>query len=390
MVRSNGVRLVHWLASRTLASNFFHQSKYSIYETVCKGAYRNFNTGVCNPSRILGNYSSKNVSQKNWLLLGALNANWGTARSIHSTASLAKDYYDVLGVSRNANASEIKKAYYGLAKKLHPDTNKDDPEAEKKFQEVQRAYEVLKDDEMRQQYDQVGHEAYVQQGDGGFPNDFHNPFKDFFRDNIFEDFFSRRLGGEDVKVSLELSFMEAVQGSTKTLTFQTHVACEPCGGRGVAPGVKPEKCSRCKGLGTISMQQGLFMVQITCPQCHGERETVPYICKSCRGKRVVLGTKSVKLNILPGVDSDETIKVSRSGGADPDGNQPGDLYVVIKVREDPVFRREGADIHVDAVLSITQAILGGTIQVPTLTGDVVLKIRPGTQPAQKVVLKKKG
>uniref|UniRef100_A0A2N9JB14 CR-type domain-containing protein n=1 Tax=Fagus sylvatica TaxID=28930 RepID=A0A2N9JB14_FAGSY len=196
------------------------------------------------------------------------------------------------------------------------------------------------------------------------------------------------------------------------------------GGRGVAPGVKPEKCSRCKGLGTISMQQGLFMVQITCPQCHGERETVPhkYICKSCRGKRVVLGTKSVKLNIMSwtsyfcnfilpghmpfgclhilridpglgvvmGVDNDETIKVSRSGGADPDGNQPGDLYVVIKVREDPVFRREGADIHVDAVLSITQAILGGTIQVPTLTGDVVLKVRPGTQPAQKVVLKKKG
>uniref|UniRef100_A0A2N9J8W9 Uncharacterized protein n=1 Tax=Fagus sylvatica TaxID=28930 RepID=A0A2N9J8W9_FAGSY len=178
----------------------------------------------------------------------------------------------------------------------------------------------------------------------------------YYGDQIFEDFFSRRLGGEDVKVSLELSFMEAVQGSTKTLTFQTHVACEPCGGRGVAPGVKPEKCSRCKGLGTISMQQGLFMVQITCPQCHGERETVPhkYICKSCRGKRVVLGTKSVKLNIMPGVDNDETIKVSRSGGADPDGNQPGDLYVVIKVREDPVFRREGADIHVDAVLSITQ------------------------------------
>uniref|UniRef100_A0A2N9FNV4 CR-type domain-containing protein n=1 Tax=Fagus sylvatica TaxID=28930 RepID=A0A2N9FNV4_FAGSY len=374
MVRSNGVRLVHWLASRSLASNFFHQSKYSIYETVCKGAYRNFNTGVCNPSRILGNYSSKNVSQKNWLLLGALNANWGTARSIHSTG------LNALGLPGNC----LQRSCIQIQIKMIP-------KLKRKFQEVQRAYEVLKDDEMRQQYDQVGHEAYVQQGDGGFPNDFHNPFKDFFRDNIFEDFFSRRLGGEDVKVSLELSFMEAVQGSTKTLTFQTHVACEPCGGRGVAPGVKPEKCSRCKGLGTISMQQGLFMVQITCPQCHGERETVPhkYICKSCRGKRVVLGTKSVKLNIMPGVDNDETIKVSRSGGADPDGNQPGDLYVVIKVREDPVFRREGADIHVDAVLSITQAILGGTIQVPTLTGDVVLKVRPGTQPAQKVVLKKK-
>ncbi|XP_030949573.1 chaperone protein dnaJ GFA2, mitochondrial-like [Quercus lobata] len=140
------------------------------------------------------------------------------------------------------------------------------------------------------------------------------------------------------------------------------------------------------------MQQGPFMVQITCPQCHGEPEIVPpkYICKSCKGRRVVLGTKSVKLNIVPRVDNDETIKVSRSSGADRDGNQPGDLYIVIKVREDPVFRREGADIHVDAVLSITQAILGGTIQVPTLTGDVVLKVRSGTQPGQKVVLKKKG
>uniref|UniRef100_A0A2N9FR72 CR-type domain-containing protein n=1 Tax=Fagus sylvatica TaxID=28930 RepID=A0A2N9FR72_FAGSY len=162
----------------------------------------------------------------------------------------------------------------------------------------------------------------------------------YYRDQIFEDFFSRRLGGEDVKVSLELSFTEAVQGSTKTLTFQTHVACEPCGGRGVAPGVKPGKCSRCKGLGTISMQQGLSMVQITCPQCHGKRETVP-----------VLESRSLP---FAGLDNDETIKVSRSGGADPDGNQPGDLYVVIKVREDPVFRREGADIHVDAVLIITQ------------------------------------
>nr|POE88847.1 chaperone protein dnaj gfa2, mitochondrial [Quercus suber] len=184
---------------------------------------------------------------------------------------------------------------------------------------------------------------YVQQEDGGVPNDFHNPFKDFFRDNIFEDFFGRRLGGEDVKESLELSFMEAVRGSTKTVTFQTHLPCEPCGGRGVAPGVKPEKCTRCKGLGTKSMQQGPFMVQITCPQCHGEREIVPpkYIYKSCKGRQVVLETKSVKLNIVPGVDNDETIKVSRSGGADPDGNQPGDLYIVIKVREDPVFRREG-------------------------------------------------
>ncbi|XP_050281893.1 chaperone protein dnaJ GFA2, mitochondrial-like [Quercus robur] len=367
-----GVKCITQFVASTIAAIFTPKQhlETQIYKTVCKGADRNFISGVCNPSRILGNYTSKNVSQKNWLLLGALNANFGSARLIHGTAPMGRDYYDVLGVSRNANASEIKKAYYGLAKNLPPDTNKDDPEAEKKFQEVQRAYEVLKDDEKRQQYDQVGHEAYVQQGDSGVPNDFHNPFKDFFQDNIFEDFFGRRHGGEDVKVSLELSFMEAVQGSTKTVTFQIHLPCEPCGGRGVAPGVKPEKCTRCKGLGMISMQQGPFMVQITCPQCHGEREIVPpkYIYKSCKGRRVVLGTKSAKLNIVPGVDNDETIKV----------------------HEDPVFRREGADIHVDAVLSITQAILGGTIQVPTLTGDVILKVHSGTQPSQKVVLKKKG
>lgn len=350
------------------------------------GGHRSFNSGVCDPSRIFGNVTQKNR-------LGALNANCAGVRSIHGTASSARDYYDILGVSRNASASEIKKAYYGLAKKLHPDTNKSDPEAEKKFQEVQAAYEVLKDDDKRQQYDQVGHEAFVQQGDNGFPSGgFHGPFSDFFRDNIFEDIFNRRLGGEDVKVSLELSFMEAVQGTIKNVTFQTDVPCQPCGGRGVAAGVKPEKCTRCKGLGAVTMQQGIFTVQITCPQCHGEREYVPpqYICKSCRGKRVVPGTKTVKINIVPGVDNNESIKVSRSGGADPDGNQPGDLYVVLKVREDPVFRREGSDIHVDAVLSISQAILGGTIQVPTLTGDVVLKVRPGTQPGQKVVLKKKG
>ncbi|XP_019437114.1 PREDICTED: chaperone protein dnaJ GFA2, mitochondrial-like isoform X3 [Lupinus angustifolius] len=389
MVRSNGLRLLQYVARRSLPAN------NSIYEGILRKGYRTLNSGLCNPSRVIGSCSSNvggGVNLKNWLLLGAANTCWGTSRSFHGSAPLAKDFYDVLGVSKNASASEVKKAYYGLAKKLHPDTNKDDPEAEKKFQEVSLAYEVLKDEEKRQQYDQVGHDAFVNQQSTGFDgNSGFNPFEQIFRDHDFaKSFFHQNIGGEDVKAFIELSFMEAVQGCTKTVTFQTDVLCNTCGGSGVPPGTRPETCKRCKGSGVTFVQAGPFRMEHTCGACKGTGKIVSSFCKSCRGAKVTKGTKSVKLDIMPGMDSNEILKVYRSGGADPDGDHPGDLYVTIKVREDPVFRREGSNIHVDAALSITQAILGGTIQVPTLTGDVVLKVRPGTQPGQKVVLKKKG
>ncbi|KAJ6984883.1 hypothetical protein D5086_018019 [Populus alba] len=394
MVRSRGVKLVGWLARRSLPFNLLEDPADSVYKSVLSGSFRRLSgtAGVYNPIRSIGNHTHKNVNQKNWLLLGALNANFGAARSIHGSAHLSKDYYDVLGISKNASASDIKKAYYGLAKKLHPDTNKDDPEAEKKFQEVSKAYEVLKDDQKREQYDQLGHDAFENQDNyqPGGPG-FESPFGDFFRmEDIFSNIFRQNVAGQDVKVSIELSFMEAVQGCTKTITFQTDVACEACGGEGVPPGVKPQMCKRCKGRGVISTQKGFFSFQQTCDQCGGTGQTVSSFCRSCHGRKVVRGSKTISLNIPTGVDDNETMKLPRSGGADPEKNQPGDLYVTIKVREDPVFRREGSNIHVDAVLGITQAILGGTIQVPTLTGDVVLKVRPGTQPGQKVVLKNKG
>ncbi|KAJ6896020.1 chaperone protein dnaJ GFA2 [Populus alba x Populus x berolinensis] len=394
MVRSRGVNLVGWLARRSLPFNLLEDSADSVYKSVLSGSFRRLSgtAGVYNPVRSIGNHTHKNVNQKNWLLLGALNANFGAARSIHGSAHMSKDYYDVLGISKNASASDIKKAYYGLAKKLHPDTNKEDPEAEKKFQEVSKAYEVLKDDQKREQYDQLGHDAFENQDNyqPGGPG-FESPFGDFFRmEDIFSNIFRQNVAGQDVKVSIELSFMEAVQGCTKTITFQTDVACEACGGEGVPPGVKPQMCKRCKGRGVISTQKGFFSFQQTCDQCGGTGQTVSSFCRSCHGRKVVRGSKTISLNIPTGVDDNETMKLPRSGGADPEKNQPGDLYVTIKVREDPVFRREGSNIHVDAVLGITQAILGGTIQVPTLTGDVVLKVRPGTQPGQKVVLKNKG
>ncbi|XP_077248834.1 chaperone protein dnaJ GFA2, mitochondrial-like [Tasmannia lanceolata] len=402
MVRGNGARLAYWFSRRSLSSKFSINSP-NFLEDSSRGSCRAFVSGICNSSRISG----ETWKHSNGIKTGGLRGSWCGVRSIHGTGSCSmaeRDYYDVLGVSKNAGASEIKKAYYALAKKLHPDTNKEDSDAERKFQEVQCAYEVLKDEEKRSLYDQVGPEAYEQAASGGGPGGpfegggFGNPFEDIFgggggagMNDFFKNIFNQRgFGGQDVKVTLELSFMEAVQGCTKTVTFQTALPCEPCRGTGVPPGTRPDTCRSCRGSGVIATQKGVFMFQTTCSKCGGTGKTVASFCKSCKGERVMNGTKTVKLDVVPGVDDNETIKVYKSGGADPEGNTAGDLYVTIKVREDPIFRREGPDIHVDAVLGITQAILGGTIQVPTLTGDVVLKVRQGTQPGQKVVLKGKG
>ncbi|KAK9156999.1 hypothetical protein Scep_003573 [Stephania cephalantha] len=400
MVRSHAAKQVLWLARRSLAPNLRGESA----DFIDNSLKRRFFSGFWSSSEGSCNGSAKHVKHQRWALGGIGHGSCGAAaRHIHATGSMsARDYYDVLGVSKNANASEIKKAYYALAKKLHPDTNKDDAEAERKFQEVQKAYEVLKDEEKRSLYDQVGHSAFEQGaaaggGPGGpFGGGFGNPFEDIFgggggMNDFFKDIFRQKgFGGQDVKVSVEVSFMEAVQGCSKTVTFNTALPCEDCGGTGVPPGTRPETCKACRGSGMIFMQRGPFRLQSTCTQCGGTGKTVMSFCKSCKGERVVAGMKTVRIDVVPGIDDNETIKIPRSGGADPDGNQPGDLYVTVKVQEDPVFRREGPDIHVDAVLSVSQAILGGTIQIPTLTGDVVLKVRPGTQPGQKVVLKKKG
>ncbi|KFK31336.1 hypothetical protein AALP_AA6G098700 [Arabis alpina] len=397
MVPTNGANVLRLLTRRCLSSNLLRDFGNQNLRRISGGSYRRLNTGAANPAKALGDYASKAGHDRKWINFGAFSSNFGSTRSIHGTASSSmpsKDYYELLGVTKNASDGEIKKAYYGLAKQHHPDINKDDPEAEKKFQEVSKAYEILKDKEKRDLYDQVGHEAFEQNASGGFPNDSgfgegFNPF-DIWNNDIFGSMFRRDIGGHDVKVLLDLSFMEAVQGCSKTLTFQTEVVCNSCGGQGVPPGTKREKCKPCNGSGMTTMRSGVLSIQRSCQKCGGTGHTFSSICKSCRGARVVRGQKSVKINIDPGVDNSETLKVARVGGADPEGDQPGDLYVTIKVREDPVFRREGSDIHVDAVLSVTQAILGGTIQVPTLTGDVVVKVRPGTQPGQKVVLRNKG
>lgn len=395
MARSHSARLAYRIARVGLAGS-------SPATGELQGPSRRFISGICGVARASEGNLQQGLSKRHGGVGNdCLRVNYCLFRSFHGTSPLcARDYYDVLGVSKGASASEIKSAYYALAKKYHPDANKDDSEADKKFQEVAQAYEVLKDDEKRSLYDQVGHEAFEQYekggpggpgpGSGGF-----DPFHDIFSGGlggVFDHLFNRDtvMGGQDIKIPLELSFMEAVQGCSKTITFQAPVTCEACDGTGVPPGSRPETCRVCRGSGMMFVQNGPFRLHATCSECGGKGKTVKVRCRSCSGKRVVMGTRSVKINVVPGVDNNETIRISRSGGADPNGGQPGDLYVTLKVREDPIFRREGRDIHVDSVLNVTQAILGGTVQVPTLTGDVVLKVKQGTQPGQKVVLRGKG
>ncbi|XP_078154397.1 chaperone protein dnaJ GFA2, mitochondrial-like isoform X2 [Carex rostrata] len=345
---------------------------------------RRFISGVCRSYWGLANGQFKSSY---W-------SNWHPTRSFHGTSHMcARDYYNVLGVSKDASASEIKMAYYALAKKLHPDTNKDDKEAEQKFQEVNKAHEVLKDEEKRAIYDQLGPDAYehsCSDGGSGGPNGsgFGHPFGDVFSE-VFGNMYSAA-GGQDVKVAIELSFMEAVQGCRKTINYETFVPCEACNGTGMPRGTVPQTCRACKGAGVKITQQGFCTFEMDCPVCGGTGKIVKNFCKSCKGQQLVKGKKTVKLDIMPGVDTGDTIQVRGKGGADVDRSQPGDLFVDIKVRKDPVFRREGNNIHVDAVLSLAQAVLGGSVTVPTLTGDVSVKVRQGTQPAEKVALKGKG
>uniref|UniRef100_A0A2P2L3G4 Uncharacterized protein n=1 Tax=Rhizophora mucronata TaxID=61149 RepID=A0A2P2L3G4_RHIMU len=302
MVRSHGAKLAASVARLSLLQDSLSSSAY---KGSLSGSCRKLSTGFCNPVPSFANCFPTKSNKRSWLLLNAFVANLGSARLIHGTAYMSRDYYDVLGVSKNASSSEIKKAYYGLAKKLHPDTNKDDPEAERKFQEVSKAYEVLKDEEKRTQYDELGHDAFEQQTTNGYQPGgpgFDNPFADFFRmDDIFGNVFKQKLGGQDVKVTIEISFMEAIQGCTKTVTFQTDLPCEACRGEGVPPGVRPELCKRCKGSGIVFTQKGFFSLQHTCNQCGGTGQTVSSVCRSCSGRKVKRGSKTIKLDIISGL-----------------------------------------------------------------------------------------
>ena len=305
-----------------------------------------------------------------------------------------RDYYEVLGVSKGAGASEIKKAYRQLALKYHPDKNPGDQRSEELFKEAAEAYDVLSDDERRQLYDRFGHAGVSGQGGSGF-TDINDIFSSF--GSIFEDFFgfstSGRGGarrGPDLRYNLRLDFEDAVFGVEKEIEFEKEARCGACSGSGCAPGSSPETCSTCGGHGQVRRNQGFFSVATACPTCHGEGTIIKNPCKTCRGRATVSEKKTVSVKIPPGVDSGVRLRVSGEGGSGTGGGPSGDLYVFLEVREDERFIRDGDDLIMQQPLGIAQAALGCKIQVKTLDGAEEIQIPPGSQFGNRITIPQKG
>jgi len=310
---------------------------------------------------------------------------------------MKRDYYEVLGISRTATDDEIKKAYRKLALRYHPDKNPENrPEAEERFKELVEAYQVLCDAERRGLYDRFGHAAFEQGGLGGF--DVGAGFEDIIGD-LFGDFFgtgrgrggrSRARRGQDLRYTLEISFEEAAFGCEKTVAIPRLAACETCRGQGAKPGTAPRTCPQCRGSGQVRFQQGFFAIAKTCGHCNGQGTIIPNPCEACGGAGVERRTYQLSIKIPAGVDSGSRLKLRGEGEAGPNGGAPGDLYVLLHVREHPLFVREGHDVVCEVPLSFTQAALGGEVDVPTLGGPAKVKIPAGTQSGQIFRLKGQG
>eukprot|EP00850_Spirogloea_muscicola_P015905 SM000125S26110 [mRNA] locus=s125:413633:418431:- [translate_table: standard] len=340
---------------------------------------------------------------------GIIGGGVGNRRDFHASGAKGaprRDFYDVLGVQRGASAADIKKAYYALAKKSHPDVNKDDPQAQQKFADVQAAYEVLKDDEKRAMYDQVGPDAFEQAQQGGGPAG--GPgggFSGFsagggVRMEDLNEMFGGLggLGGifgggsqresrasRNAELTLDINFREAVEGGTKRVRFPASVRCPK--GFGLAAGRNASHVPHLWRHWNVDAAARAV--------CHGvDLLILQWIrhehCGSCGGEGTTVQQREVDVKIPAGVDTGVTIRLARQGHAGAQGRAPGDLFITLRVQEDRVFKREGTDVHVQVPISFTQAILGGSVRVPTLTGEVLLKVKPGTQPGDKNVLRRKG
>lgn len=309
-----------------------------------------------------------------------------------------RDYYEVLGVSRDVDAKELKKAYRKLAMKYHPDRNPDDKDADAKFKEATEAYEILGDQQKRAAYDQYGHAGVdPNAGGGGFGGGGAN-FSDIFGD-VFGDIFGGGGGrggrggpqrGSDLRYTMELSLEEAVRGIEKKIRVPTLTSCEACDGSGAKPGTSPKTCGTCGGAGQVRMQQGFFSVQQTCPTCRGQGTMIEDPCNSCHGRGVKEETKTLSVKIPPGVDTGDRIRLSGEGEAGAMGGPAGDLYVQVSVKEHELFHRDGRNLYCDVPISIVDAALGGELEVPTLDGRVKLKIPAETQSGKLFRLRGKG
>ena len=310
-----------------------------------------------------------------------------------------RDYYEVLGVTKTATSAEIKKAYRRLAMKYHPDRNKDDDGAEQKFKEAREAYGVLSSDEKRATYDRFGHEGVrASAGGGAGPGGFGaEGFSDIFGD-VFGDIFGggRRGGGSqvfrgaDLGYELRLDLEQAVSGDNVTIDVPTQVSCETCDGSGAKKGTEPTQCTTCGGAGQVRMQQGFFSIQQTCPACKGTGKVISDPCNSCHGAGRVRKTRTLSVKVPAGVDDGDRIRLAGEGEAGRNGGPPGDLYVEIRLKPHKIFERSGADLACEVPVSFATATLGGEVELPTLNGNVSLKIPAGTQSGKTFRLRGKG
>ena len=310
-----------------------------------------------------------------------------------------QDYYELLGVSRDADEAAIKKAYRKLAMKYHPDRNPDDKTAEEKFKEIQKAYEILSDAKKRKMYDQHGHagvDPNMYGGPGGGQG--FGGFGDVFED-IFENIFSGGRGGSrqqhgqrgaDLQYNLQLTLEEAAKGKQIDISVPRHVACKTCTGSGAKPGSTPKTCETCAGMGQVRIQQGFFSIQQTCPHCYGEGKTITDPCVDCRGQGRVRETKTLTAKIPAGVDTGDRVRLAGEGEAGTHGAPAGDLYVQVSIKKHAIFERHDNDLHCEVPINFTTAVLGGSIEVPTLEGRVTLKIPSETQTGKTFRLRGKG
>ena len=306
------------------------------------------------------------------------------------------DFYERLGVKKDASIDEIKKAYRRLARKYHPDLNPGDESKEKKFKEINEAYEILSDPKKRSEYDEFG--RYSSEGVHGFEGfkgqDFGGFGTGYVREDIFSDLFGGGFGqrqspsrGNDLSTHLDISLEEVCEGVTKTISLRREVACKSCGGTGAE---SYQTCPYCKGAGSIRQSRGFFNLGQPCPQCQGTGKSVTKTCTACSGNGSTLITSNIKVKIPAGADTGSKIKLKGMGGAGTPGGLPGNLYIELTVRPHPVFKRDGNDLFVDVPINISEAVLGGKINVPTIDGSVTMTLPPGTDSGKKFRLKGKG
>lgn len=314
-----------------------------------------------------------------------------------------RDYYEVLGVAKGADAAAIKKAYRQKAKELHPDRNADNPNAEAQFKEANEAYEVLKDENKKAAYDRYGHAAFENGmgggARGGQQGDFASAFSDVF-DDLFGDFMGggrgggRRGGaqrGNDLRYNLRINLEDAYSGLQKTITVPTAVACGSCNGTGAEGGSEPQTCPTCSGMGKVRAQQGFFTVERTCPTCGGLGQTIKDPCKTCHGQGRVEKEKSLSVNIPAGVETGTRIRLAGEGEAGMRGGPTGDLYIFIEVNDHALFERENMNLFCRVPVSIATAALGGEIEVPTIDGGRSrVKVPEGSQSGRQMRLRGKG